>query len=294
MPVQTRQQATQAANQLPHSHYTGDSASNRLLPTGGLLGLPESGMLPSQLCHDQHDRVRANANTPQTAGRCVRRRICEASHSDEQMVADMQAFEQQMVEGYQDYLGCPAKFNDAEAAAHQRNLFSLQREAEALEDAEAKMQQDLEVAAEIAELELCSEHLQLAADLVMKPSRFQALSLTDLNKMISAANHVVSVCQHAKAATQQAEVENLRESIQSMEQEVQHLQALTQEEHLQCLELRQSNRYVQQLRVRMIILAKHAGEGSSICLVVGHFIRQEPSCWCAWTLKLRNSAAAFV
>lgn len=52
----------------------------------------------------------------------MRRKVCKASSSDEQMVADMQAFEQQMVETYHDH---PANLSEAEAAARQHDLLSI-------------------------------------------------------------------------------------------------------------------------------------------------------------------------
>ena len=214
----------QAADRLPHSHTAGSYA--RLLPAGDL---------PSSAGLDPGPQAHVTANTPHTASRSVRRKMCEASPSDEEMVADMQAFEQQMIGVYQDH---PAKFTQADAAAQQRDLLSLQREAEALQDAEALMQQDMEVAAEIAELELCSDQLLQASDYILKPSQFKCLSPTDLNKMMSAASHLLSVCQHAKDAAQQAEVQNLR-------QRLQQLQTINQVEQMQCLELRQANRYAQ-------------------------------------------------
>lgn len=123
-------------------------------------------------------------STPQTAGRCVRRRLCEASPTEEQMVADMQAFEQEMVEGYLNHLSCSANATESAATAHHRDLLSLQREAQALQDAEAEMQQDLEVAAEIkAETEhlaLCSDRLREAADLILDSGRIFSLAPTTL------------------------------------------------------------------------------------------------------------------
>ena len=192
-------------------------------------------------CFDgQHDslrsRVHVNADTPQTAGRSMRRKVCKASSSDEQMVADMQAFEQQMVENYHDH---PANLSEAEAAARQHDLLSIQRQAKALQDAEAMMQQDLQVAAEVTQLELCSDRLQRAAEFILKPSLFRSLSPTDLNSMISAANHLLSVCQNARNVTQQAEMQNLR-------LELQQLRTLNQCEQLQCRDLRQANRYMQE------------------------------------------------
>lgn len=151
------------------------------------------------------------------------------------MVADMQAFEQQMIEVCHHH---PAKFTRANSAAQQRDFLSLHREAEALQDAEAMMQQDLEVAAEIAELELCSDRLQQAAAFVLKPSQFQSLSPIDLNKMMSAASHLLSVCQNAKDTIQRAEVQNLR-------QDLQQLRTLKQVEQMHSLELRRENRYAQ-------------------------------------------------
>ena len=233
MPVQTRQQAIQAADRLPYSLYAGSSASvaARLSPAGELpyIGMSSTGLDPGDPAH-------LTANTPQTAGRSVRRKICEASPSDEEMVADMQAFEQQMVEIYQHH---PDNLTEANSAAQQRDLMSLQREAEALQDAEAMIQQDLEVAAEIAELGFCSDRLQQAAEFILKPSRFQSLSPTDLNKIISAASHLLSVCQNAKDTMQQAELQNLR-------QDLQQLRTLNQVEQMHSLEVQRENRYAQQ------------------------------------------------
>lgn len=65
------------------------------------------------------------------------------------MVADMQAYEQQMVEGFLHPLCCPADTTKSAATANQRDLLSLQREAQALQDAEAQMQRDVEAAAEV-------------------------------------------------------------------------------------------------------------------------------------------------
>ena len=228
MPVQTRQQAVQAADRLPYQHCVGSSApvTARLLP--GCIGISSA---------DPRDPAHVAAHTPRTAGRSVRRKICEALPSDEQMVADMQAFEQQMVD--QQMVDHPAKSTEATTAAQQRDLLSLQREAEALQDAEAMMQQDLEVAAETAELQLCSDRLQQAAELILIPSQFRSLSPTDLNKMISTASHLLSVCQNAKDAAQQAELQNLR-------QEVQQWRSLNQLEQMQCFGLRRENRYAQE------------------------------------------------
>lgn len=63
------------------------------------------------------------------------------------------------------------------------------------------MQQDIEVAAEVAELQLCSDRLQQAVEFILKSRQFQSLSPTDLNKMISTASHLLSECQNAKYAT---------------------------------------------------------------------------------------------
>lgn len=232
MPVQTRQQAMQATDRLPSSHYAADSAltTARLLPAGEL---PYTGI--SSADRDPRDRAHVTANTPQTTGRSIRRKICEASPSDEEMIADMQAFEQQLGEVYQDR---PAKLTEANTAAQRRDLWSLQREAEALQDAEAMLQQDLEVAAETAEHELCSYWLQQAAEYVIKPSQIQSLGPTAVSKMMSAASQLLSVCQHARDATQQAEVQNLR-------QELQQSRTLNQVEQMQCLELQQANWYAQ-------------------------------------------------
>lgn len=223
----------QAADHLPYSHHAGGSASVTHSD------LPDIGTSSVGFEVDLHDALRnrphVNANTPQTAGRSVRRKVCKASSSDEQMVADMQAFEQQMVETCHDH---PANFHDAEAAARQYDLMSIQRQAKALQDAEAMMQQDLQVAAEITQLQLCSDRLQQAAECVLKPSLFRSLSPTDLNSMISAANHLLSVCQNARDVTQQAEVQNLRH-------ELQQLRTPNQCEQLQCLDLQRANRYMQ-------------------------------------------------
>ena len=97
------------------------------------------------------------------------------------MVADMQAYEQQMVEGFLEHPSCPADTTKAAATANQRDLLSLQREAQALQDAEAQMQRDLEAAAEVAAeteyLRLCWERLHDAADLILNPASYSPLSL---------------------------------------------------------------------------------------------------------------------
>lgn len=229
MPVGTRQQAVQAADHMPYSHHADGPVSVAHSE------LPDMGTSSVDLHDTPHNRANLNANTPQTAGRSVRRKVCKASSSDEQMVADMQAFEQQMVETCHDH---PANFHDAEAAARQYDLMSIQRQAKALQDAEAMMQQDLQVAAETSQLQLCSDHLQQAADFVLKPSLYQSLSPTDLNSMMSAANHLLSVCQNVRDVTRQAEVQSLRH-------ELQQLRTLNQCEQLQCLDLQRANRYMQ-------------------------------------------------
>lgn len=171
-----------------------------------------AGMANSSMPHIRDPQQAATANTPQTAGTSVRRRLCEASPSEEQMVADMQAYEQQMAEGYQDYLACPVNITDAEAAANQRNLTSLQQEAEEMQKAEAEMQQDLEAAAEAAELESHSECLQAAAEFILTPSSLPHLYTDDMYIQKS-IKHLLAICEKAQTSRQQAEVQTLRQEI---------------------------------------------------------------------------------
>lgn len=156
------------------------------------------------------------------------------------MVADMQAFEQEMVEGYLNHLSCSANATESAATAHHRDLLSLQREAQALQDAEAEMQQDLEVAAEIkAETEhlaLCSDRLREAADLILDSGRIFSLAPTTLHEMMSAANHLLSKCQMAKDVAQQTEMQLLKD-------ELHQLKKLHKEDTLRYSDLQRTNRY---------------------------------------------------
>ena len=205
MPVQTRQQAHVRCLLCPQHSVLSTSA--------GLL--PASGMVQSQ------PAATLQTDTPQTAGRRVRRRLCEASPTEEQMVADMQAYEQQMLDGFLEPPSCPADTTKAAATANQRDLLSLQREAQALQDAEAQMQRDLEAAAEVAAeteyLRLCWERLHDAADLILNPSKLVSLQI-------------------AKDAAQQAEVQRL-------ERELQQVKTLHKEDMVRCSGLQQTNRY---------------------------------------------------
>lgn len=187
------------------------------------------------------------------------------------MVADMQAYEQHMVEGFLEHLGCPADTIKSAATAKQRDLLSLQREAQAQQDTEAQLQRDLQAAAEVAAeteyLGLCRERLYDAADLILNPSKFFSLDTTKLQQTMSAANHLLSRCQLAKDAAQQAE-------IQRLEHEVQQFKTLHKEEMLRCSGLQHRNRYA--LWVQLPMLASVAVRLG--CTAVGHLTRKGQSC----------------
>ena len=229
MPVQTRQ-STQAASHPRRLQYDG-----KCLPASACT-LTTAALASGRTSQAQAPQQASTANTPQTAGRSVRRRICEASPSDEQMVADMQAYEQQMAEGYQECLGCTVNITDTGAVAklNQRNLTSLQHEAEELQTAEAQIQQDLEVAAEAAALESHSECLHAAADFILTPNQSPFLAADNIQKTVQAAKHLLSICEKAQNFRQQAELQTLR-------QEIQQLQMRSAEDKNQCAALQATN-----------------------------------------------------
>ena len=123
--MQTRR-ATQAAGE---QHYTQDNDERSSAPADAIntAQLPTSSTAHHQ-AHAEQQEASVAAHTPHAGGRNVRRRICEASASEEQMVADMQAFEQQRAEGDQDYLSCPSATH-SERTAYERNLETKQAEA---------------------------------------------------------------------------------------------------------------------------------------------------------------------
>ena len=147
-----------------------------------------------------------------------------ATHSDEQIIAELQQYDQQCLDA--DIASCsnstsfePDFQDEAEytefqqGATTQRRLDAARREAEALFESEMEQQDALQAAVQSAraEQEACCQQLRLAAELIMDNDRFDNMNVEELSALQAAAQHFLTTCHEVRETLHKQQLTKMRE-----------------------------------------------------------------------------------
>lgn len=167
-------------------------------------------------------------------------RSCTATPSDEQLLAELEDFDQQCLQAYitssrstdqAPHFEDEAEFNlfQQEAAARCK-LDAARREAEALLEADAEQDSVLQAAAQsaLAEREACCQQLHFAAELMSKPHKFSEMAMEDLSNLQAAAQHFLSVCNDVRDLLHEEELIKVQREKQKIAEALHAAEALAE------------------------------------------------------------------